>query len=107
MTDRVKQELDNIVRVLTETGVVSQIFLFGSCARGEDTSDSDIDLCVLTTEKGRHPIDIAVDLNCKVSRVQTMPIDILGYEKDYFYSHAKRPTSFEHEIAKNGVRVYG
>ena len=107
MNDAVTKELNNIVNTLVGTGIVSQIFLFGSYARGEETPDSDLDLCVLTTEKDKHPIDVAADLNYKVLNIQTMPLDLLAYEKDYFYFHAKRPTSFEHEIAKNGVMVYG
>jgi predicted nucleotidyltransferase len=107
MTDAVKSELDRIVKTLVETGIVTQIILFGSHARGEGKPDSDIDLCVLTSEKDKHEIDLIVDFEMKLYKVKTMPLDLLAYNQDKFYHHAKRTTSFEHEIAKEGVLVYG
>jgi predicted nucleotidyltransferase len=106
MDEKVKTELDNIVRVLAATGTVSRIFLFGSYAKGEETPDSDIDLCVLTPEKDQHPIEIAIEYRKKLLDVKTMPLDLLAFNQDEFYSHAKRPSSFQHEIA-NGVLLYG
>ena len=43
-------ELDELVRVLKKHS--KRIILFGSCAEGSDVKDSDIDLFVLTNEKG-------------------------------------------------------
>jgi predicted nucleotidyltransferase len=103
MNKKVKNELDNIVAALVGTGIVSQIFLFGSYAKGEENANSDIDLCVLTPINDRHPVDITVDLRMKLYDIQKMPLDLLTYNQDSFFYHAKRPTSFEHEIAKNGV----
>jgi hypothetical protein len=36
-----------------------------------------------------------------------MPLDLLAYNQEHFYSSAERPTSLEHEIAKEGVLIYG
>jgi predicted nucleotidyltransferase len=107
MDEKVKTELDNIVRTLADTGIVSQIFLFGSYARGEETPDSDIDLCVLTPVKDRRPIDLMADFRKKLWDVQTMPLDLLAFNHDDFYSCADSPISFEYEIAENGVLLYG
>jgi len=106
MNEKVKTELDNIVNTLVDTGIVSQIFLFGSYARGEETPDSDIDLCVLTPVRDRRPIDIIIDLRMKLCEVKTMPMDLLAYNQDDFWGHAKRTTSFEHTIAEEGVTLY-
>jgi len=106
MDGRVKSELDNIVRVLAETGTVSKIFLFGSYASGEETPDSDIDLCVLTTEKDRRPIDITVDLRMKLWDVQKMPMDLLTYNHDEFLARAEYSSSFQHHIKEHGVVLY-
>lgn len=107
MDNRVKTELDNIIGALTGTGIVSQIILFGSYAKGEERPDSDIDLCVLTPMGDRHPIDITVDFKTKLCGVKTMPLDLIAYNQDVFWYHAGRPTSFEHEIAETGVTIYG
>jgi len=106
MTEKVKSELDRIVEVLVETGIVSKIILFGSHARGDATPDSDIDLCVLTPED-RHSIDLMQDFTWKLWNIKTRPLDLLAYNQDRFYDTAKRPTSFEHNIAKEGVLIYG
>jgi len=106
MNKAVTDELNKIVGALAQTGIVSRIFLFGSYARGEETPDSDIDLCVLTPVKDRRPIDITIDLRMKLAGIKKMPLDLLTFNQDEFFSHAKRPTSFQHEIAENGVLLY-
>jgi len=55
MNEKAKLELDRIVSTLADTGIVSKIILFGSHARGEDGPGSDIDICVLTWVKDKHP----------------------------------------------------
>jgi predicted nucleotidyltransferase len=107
MDEKVKTELDNIVRVLAATGTVSQIYLFGSYASGEETPDSDIDLCVLTPIEDVNPFSVAVNYRKKLRGVKTMPLDILAFNRDEFYTYADSPASFEHEIAENGVLLYG
>jgi predicted nucleotidyltransferase len=107
MTDSVKAELDRIVSTLVGTGIVSKIILFGSHARSEETAGSDIDICVLTWAKDRHSIDLIADFRSMVRGVRTMPLDLLAYNQEQFYSIAERPASFEHEIAKEGVLIYG
>ena len=107
MSDKVKAELDRIVNTLVETGIVTKIILFGSHARGDATANSDIDLCVLTLVEPKSSVELIADFRMKLWGVRTMPLDLLAYNQDNFYFHAKRPTSFEHEIAKNGVLVYG
>jgi predicted nucleotidyltransferase len=107
MNDKVQKELDNIVRVLVDTGDVSYIYLFGSYARGEETPDSDIDLCVLTPVKDKRPIELMSGFRKKLLSVKTMPLDLLAFNQEDFYSYADCPVSFEYEIAENGVLLYG
>jgi len=106
MNDNVKNELNRIVNALADTGIVSQIFLFGSYACGEETSDSDIDLCVLTSVKDKRPIELMSNFRLKLLGVKTMPLDLIAFNQDEFYSNAKRPTSFHHQIAEKGVLLY-
>jgi predicted nucleotidyltransferase len=106
MSENIKIELDNIVKILVETGIVTQIILFGSHARGEETPDSDIDLCVLTSTQDKRPITLMQEFHRKLCRMKTASLDLLAFNQDVFYNNAARPTSFEHEIAKNGVLIY-
>jgi len=106
MNEKVKTELNNIVRALAATGSVSQIFLFGSYARGEETPDSDIDLCVLTPKRVDDQFELASDFRTKLRGIKTMPLDLLAFNHDEFYTNAKRTATFEHDIA-SGVLLYG
>jgi uncharacterized protein len=107
MNEKIKNELDNIVKTLAGTGMVSRIILFGSCARGEETLDSDIDLCVLTPLKNKRPIELIVDFRLKLMDVKSMPVDIFAYNQDAFYDKAThRLASFHHEISETGVLLY-
>jgi len=107
MNQNVKTELDKIVSTLVETGIVTKIILFGSYAKGEETPNSDIDLCVLTPIKPKSNVELIADFRRSVWGIRKMPLDLLAYNQEHFYFHAKRPTSLEYEIAKTGVMLYG
>jgi predicted nucleotidyltransferase len=106
MNEKIKEELDKIVSVLAETGVVAKIILFGSYARGEETPDSDIDLCVLTPVRDRRPIDITIDLRGRIYDIQETPLDLFTRTQDDFSYRAAYVGSLEHEIAREGRVLY-
>jgi len=106
MSKHIKQELDDIVKTIAETGMVTKLFLFGSHATGAANSDSDIDLCALTHINDKHPADVAVDLRMALINIQKSPLDLLAYNQEMFATHAVRPTSFEHMINTEGVVLY-
>jgi len=106
INEKVKTELDNIVKTLIGTGIVTKIILFGSYAKGEQTPASDIDLCVLTPVKDRRPIEIMVDLRGKLRGVKKTPLDLFAYNQDYFAVRAELAGSFQHHIMKHGVVLY-
>ena len=106
MTDQLKEELDVIVKTIVDTGMASKIILFGSAARGEETRDSDIDLCVLTPITDRRPRDITVDLRMAIWDVQKTPLDLITYNHERFEYHASRDRSFENTINKEGVVLF-
>jgi predicted nucleotidyltransferase len=106
MTEYIQNELNTIVKTIADTGIVSKIILFGSFARGDETPDSDIDLCVLTPITDRRPRDMKVDLRMAILDVQKTPLDLLMYNQEAFAEHASRPTSFEHMISTQGRVLY-
>ena len=106
MTEQIRNELNTIVKTIADTGIASKIILFGSFARGDETSDSDIDLCVLTPLKDRRPLDISIELRQKLWGVKKMPLDLITYNQERFDYQAARPRSFENMINAEGVIVY-
>jgi len=101
-----QNEIDTVIKLIVDSGYVSKIILFGSLARGNEMKDSDIDLCVLTPIKDKHPADITIDLRMQLYGIQKIPMDIFTYNQDEFARHAERPASFEREIAEHGVVLY-
>ncbi len=107
MDDSAKTELDNIVNTLVGTGIVTKIILFGSFARGEETPNSDFDLCVLTPVKDKRPIEIMVDLRLLLLNVRKRSVDLFAYNQDNFAVRATLAGSFQHHIMEYGVVLYG
>ncbi|MDR1452487.1 MAG: nucleotidyltransferase domain-containing protein [Candidatus Margulisbacteria bacterium] len=106
MPEQLKDELNAIVKIFSDSELVSKVFLFGSLARGEATPDSDIDLCALTIKSDQRPLDIAIELRKKLYSVQKRPLDLLAFEQTRFEKDAERATSFAHLIKNEGVVLY-
>jgi len=106
MNDKIKAELDRIVSTLAETGLVTKVILFGSYARGEETPDSDIDLCVLTPVKDRRPLDVGIELRVKLVGLRETALDLVPFDQDEFSTRAKYPGTFQNDIMKHGVVLY-
>jgi predicted nucleotidyltransferase len=111
MDAAVKKELNRIVNAIVETGIISKIILFGSYAKGEETPDSDIDLCVLTPVEddasGRRLTDITVDLRMKLIDIRERPLDLFTFNQDDFSARAASRRSFQRHIMEHGVVLYG
>jgi len=106
MPEQIQDELKIIVDTLAATGLVSKLILFGSLARGEQTKDSDIDLCVLTSIQDRRSLDISMELRKKLNGKRRLPLDLLTFNQEQFTSDVARKTSFAHLIDKEGVVLY-
>ncbi|MDR1114119.1 MAG: nucleotidyltransferase domain-containing protein [Candidatus Margulisbacteria bacterium] len=106
MLPKYQNELKIIVNTLAATGLVSKLILFGSLARGDQTVDSDIDLCVLTPITDRRPLEISRELRNKLNGKRTLPLDILTFNQVKFYADVERKTSFAHLIEKEGKVLY-
>lgn len=88
MPQDIKIEINKIVKQITETANANQVYLFGSYAYGNPNGDSDIDLCIVTTDKKVRKIDIMRKIRKSILSVATMPADIIVYYKDEFPERA-------------------
>ena len=80
------REIEDYTREIAERFDPEQIILFGSCAYGEPTFDSDVDLLVVMEFNGR-----AVDKAYEIRRAteSSFPLDLL----------VRRPSSLSRRIA--------
>ena len=91
------------VGLLQQAAPGSTVIVFGSCARGEVTEDSDLDVLVVEP-RVISPHDESVRLN-DVLRPLRIPVDVLVASKDTFDYWADTVNTIYYEIAREG-RVF-
>jgi len=91
------------VGLLQQAAPGSTIIVFGSCARGEITADSDLDLLVVEPRvTSRHEEMVRLR---KVLRPLGVPADVLVASKDTFEYWSDTPNTIYYEVAREG-RVF-
>jgi predicted nucleotidyltransferase len=90
--------LDEMVRAIVAEVEPQRIYLFGSCARGTQTADSDVDLLVVEDEKFGPDRNRWSELQRirKALRPFRVPKDVLVYSRDEF---EKWEDSLNHVVA--------
>jgi len=91
------------VELLRQAAPGSIIIVFGSCARGQITEDSDLDVLVVEpTLTSRHEEMVRLS---DVLRPLRIPVDVLVASKETFEYWADTPNTIYHEVAREG-RVF-
>ena len=106
MPQDIKNEVDKLVKEINNTHHIKKIYLFGSFAYGSPNENSDIDLCVLTSDTSMRKRDLVKSIRKSIVKVATMPVDILVYDENEFYQRAVLESTIEHKIAGEGVSIY-
>ena len=99
-------KVDLAVKAATEIAKPTRVFVFGSCARGEVTPDSDLDLAVLVPEERRNEIP---ELRRRIGRELEpirMSVDLVMVTEDYFSRFDSSINSIYYKIAHEGKLVY-
>lgn len=99
-------QIDNIVREIKHSTNTNKIYLFGSYAYGNPNNESDLDICVVTSDKKVRKIDIMRKIRKAISNVATMPVDIIVYYDEEFQERAKIDCTMEHKISLEGISIY-
>jgi predicted nucleotidyltransferase len=107
MPQNIVLELDNLLKEIKNTSNINTIYLFGSYAYGNPNEDSDLDICIITNDKSSRKIDILKAIRKSISKVATMPIDLLVYYSDEFKERSKIECTMEYQILLQGVKIYG
>jgi len=103
----IKQELDEITKVITDTVPVESIYLFGSYAYGTPREDSDFDLyIVFKDEMPMRELDAIRSVHRAVDPIRKKSIDFLGLKQNRFLDR-KIYATLERKIDREGVKLYG
>ena len=103
----IRQELDEITKIITETVPVETIYLFGSYAYGTPNKDSDLDLyIVFKDDMDMRIIEAIHSIRFAMASMRTKPIDFIGLKQSRFHDK-KIYATIERKIAREGIKFYG
>ena len=97
--------LSDIVDRLRDAFRPAAIYLYGSCARGEMQSGSDIDMLVVVRESDMSFFDRGA-IAYRALRDVPLPLDVQVYTQAEFDSRAALPVSFERTVRTTGKLVH-
>jgi predicted nucleotidyltransferase len=104
----IKQELDALTKIITETVPVEQIYLFGSYAYGTPHKDSDFDIyVVLKDDAPMRDIDAHTTIKLAMYKKQPRATDVLVRKKSKFLYYADSISMIEKTVYNEGIKIYG
>lgn len=99
-------ELKQLRDILSRRFKPKQVFVFGSHAYGHPDEESDLDICVIMDLAGRRKIEWMRDIRRELADVISFPLDILVFEQNEFDQRASIPSTLEHKILTQGIKLY-
>ena len=90
-----------VVHALRPLSSVGDVFLYGSCARGEDTPDSDIDILAIGMTPRRDILAITEPLSRKIGR-RIMP---LSFNPSEWAAMRKKDPAFFERVEMDKIRL--
>ncbi|NOY79975.1 MAG: nucleotidyltransferase domain-containing protein [Kiritimatiellaeota bacterium] len=104
MKTKIQDALDGMVRRIVERFHPEKIILFGSCARGELSDDSDIDILIVMPVEGSrrkkaNEIDIAL-------ADRTVPVDLLVLTPEQFDQQKEMIGTVVREAVREGRVIH-
>lgn len=102
-----KRQISVLADSISKKFNTTKIFLFGSYAYGKPSSDSDLDLCIVTELRSKRKIELLRDIRREINLSFRIPIDILLYDDKEFTERAIHQNTLEHKILKQGILING
>ena len=103
-----QQLIEEMVQAIVEEVGPRRIYLFGSCARGTDTADSDVDLLIVEDRQFGPDRNRWSELKRirKALKSFRVPKDILVYSRDEFEKWEDSINHIVAHAAKEGKLIY-
>jgi len=103
----IQADLDAIVEKINGILPEAKVYLFGSCATGQQREDSDIDICVVVPEFRVRQMETIFAIRKAIRGLTRLPVDVLAFRHDDFERRAKLKSTIQHTILNRGVLLSG
>jgi len=100
-----EKALKNAVSHVKQTYRNARVILFGSTAKGTDSPDSDLDLCIVIENPEERLRDISRQIRKEIYPMLRKPLDILVYDKSTFEDRSALNLTMEAEILEQGKEL--
>jgi uncharacterized protein len=100
----INEEIDRLVSLIVAEVHPLRVVLFGSAARGDMTSDSDIDLLVIVSN-GTHRLHTMQQLYGRIRGV-TLPFDVLVATVSDIDARGDTPGLIYRDVLRDGKELY-
>lgn len=99
-------DTEKIVKTINDIVDTKAIYIFGSYAKGQQKSNSDIDIYVVVNSLDGRIIEKLSEITYALSKVIDKPIDVLLSTTDMFDKRKNFKSSIERIVAREGVSLY-
>jgi predicted nucleotidyltransferase len=98
--------LPRCVAALVEQLPVEEVWVFGSCARGEATDNSDLDLLVVLADGHGLARPNLASFQAAAKVRHRPPLDVIAITQSQWACEQAHPFGLYGEIARSGVKIY-
>ena len=102
-----KENINRLADSISSKFHTQKIYLFGSYAENKQTSDSDIDICIVADLQSNRKLDLLRAIRNEIYLEYEVPIDILLYDVAEFAERAALNNTLEYKIANDGYLIHG
>ena len=100
-----RETIQAITQLIVERFQPEQVILFGSCARGEEDKNSDLDLLILVRDEAEVP-HRGNPIRLAIAEHFVLPVDVLIYSADVVAKYRQDPNSMISRMLEDSEVLY-
>jgi predicted nucleotidyltransferase len=86
---------------------IDEIWLYGSCAKGNPGPESDVDLLVVKSDTAASSRHMGLEIARKISRLRlNLPVETAVVRRGLFLERMKKPFGIYWDLAHHGKLLY-
>jgi len=105
MDDSLKAKVNSIAAAIKADMNPSSILLFGSVAKGTDTSESDLDICLLFDRLPYRKLEILRKARRIARPIYQGSLDFIAYSQEEWLEYLTANASFEVQVQRNSITL--